>query len=154
MKLAYIALGSNLEPRAERLAKARSLLLAIAEGQWAESSIRETEPIGPAQGKFLNQVVRFKTSRSPRQLLHLCKGIELMLGRKPRGHWENREIDLDILYMNDLRIQEWGLEIPHPQISLRSFVLEPLCELDAQLIDPVNGMTVARMLDALRGEEA
>lgn len=149
--LVYIALGSNIEPRAARLAQARSLLEAIAEGDWAESEIRETTPVGPQdQGLFLNQVVCFRSKRSPLALLDFCKGAELILGRKPRGHWQARELDLDLLYAgNEIISSEHGLQLPHPRIAERGFVLEPLCDLAPDHVHPVTQKTNRSMLAEL-----
>lgn len=146
----YIALGSNLEPRAEHLARARQLLQSICEGDWTESSIHETEPVGPpGQGPYLNQVVGFRSSRSAHQLLHFCKGAEIVLGRKPRGRWEAREIDLDLLYCGTALRTGSSLTLPHPRISERAFVLKPLSEIAPEWVDPLHGITVRQMLQNL-----
>lgn len=146
----YIALGSNLEPRTEHLAAARSLLKSISEGNWQESSIHETAPVGPAgQGPYLNQVVGFQSSRNALQLLHFCKGAETVLGRKPRGRWESREIDLDLLYHGSATRKGQSLTLPHPRIAEREFVLKPLSEIAPQWIDPIHGISVLQMLHNL-----
>jgi len=151
----YIALGSNLEPRAEHLARARTLLQRISEGNWQESSIRETAPVGPAgQGPYLNQVVSFLSSRHSVALLHFCKGAEIALGRKARGRWEAREIDLDLLYRGQELYHDPQLQLPHPRIAERRFVLEPMCELAPGWNDPSHGISVAVLLDRLNQSEA
>lgn len=154
----YIALGSNIEPRAESLARACVLLQIISEGEWCESPITETEPVGPdGQARYLNQVVSFSSTRTPQALLHFCKGAEIMLGRKPRGRWESREIDLDLLYCGQAILRPSssnGLELPHPRIAERLFVLEPLCALDPLWRDPMTGKTVQAMRDHLLPTEA
>lgn len=150
MQQTYIALGSNIEPRSERLAAARSLLQGISEGGWQESSIHETEPVGPAgQGTYLNQVVGFLCSRSALQILHFCKGAETILGRKRRGRWEAREIDLDLLYLGSITHIGPSLTLPHPRISERLFVLKPLNELAPDWMDPVTGHPIRQMLQSL-----
>jgi len=151
----YIALGSNLGPREEFLARARDLLKQISEGEWRESSIRETPPLGPAgQSLYLNQVVSFLSSQNSIALLHFCKGTEIILGRKPRGHWESREIDLDLLYRGSEIFQGSRLQLPHPRIAERRFVLEPMCELSPNWIDPCHGVSVTTLLDRLNTSEA
>ncbi len=147
----YIALGSNLEPRAEHLQKARELLARISEGEWLASSIHETEPVGPpGQGPYLNQVVSFLSGKSALELLHFCKGAEVILGRKPRGRWESREIDLDLLYCGTQVIETAHLQVPHPRIAERKFVLEPLCEIAPGWMDPAFLRPVSALLHDLR----
>jgi 2-amino-4-hydroxy-6-hydroxymethyldihydropteridine diphosphokinase len=154
----YIALGSNIEPRSESLAHAREILQRISEGQWAQSPIIETEPVGPQnQAKYLNQVVSFDSSRSASSLLHYCKGAEIILGRKERGRWDAREIDLDLLYCGQEICKpnaQNALELPHPRIAERLFVLEPLCALHPDWCDPVTGLSMQEMRDHLLYLEA
>ncbi len=155
MQQAFIALGSNLEPRNGYLEKARALLQNIPHQNWMESTIRETNPIGPAgQGKYLNQVVSFRTDLTALQLLHYCKGAELWLGRKPRGHWEEREIDLDLLYLGDQILQKERLILPHPRIAERGFVLEPLNDLNPHWLDPVHHKTMAQLWQEWQAKES
>ena len=149
-QIAYIALGSNLEPRSERLAQARLLLSNISEGDWQESSIHETEPVGPpGQGPYLNQVICFRSSRNSLQLLHFCKGVETILGRKIRGRWESREIDLDLLYHGSATHKSPSLVLPHPRIAERTFVLRPLSEIAPDMVDPLSGQSITQMLRKL-----
>lgn len=122
------------------------MLQSISMGNWTESSIQETEPVGPpGQGPYLNQVVGFLSDRSPLQLLHFCKGAEAILGRKTRGHWESREIDLDLLYCGNQVVQNDILQLPHPRIQERAFVLDPLHEIAPDWIDPVSQCSVRHM---------
>ena len=146
----FIALGSNLEPRREKLAAARRLLQGISCGEWQESSIRETEPVGPpGQGPYLNQVVSFQSDWTAHRILYFCKGVEIVLGRKPRGHWQSREIDLDLLYCGSQIHKAPNLNLPHLRIAERRFVLEPLCDIAPDWQDPRTHLSTRAMLDRL-----
>jgi len=147
MKEIYVSLGTNIEPRAERLAEARRLLKTAEPNAWRESQIYETEPWGKAdQPKFLNQAVGFMSGKTPHELLELCKGIEQKMGRQKREKWKEREIDLDLLYCGDEILESENLTIPHPLISQREFVLKPLCDIAPEFIDPKMGISIKEML--------
>lgn len=153
----FIALGSNIAPRGKRLAEARDMLRRISLGGWQESSIYETAPVGPAgQGPYLNQVVTFWYGRGPRKLLNYLKGSELFLGRRPRGHWESREIDMDLLYYGEKICsgKHGGPVVPHPFASSRGFVMVPLSEIAPDMRDPLSGRTVQKILEDLRASNA
>lgn len=131
MVVCYLGLGSNLGNRRENIKKAL-YYLAKTKGITIEkfSRIYETDPVGgPPQNKFLNAAVRIKTSLSPFALLKVVKKIEKYLGRKKRGHYAPREIDLDILLYADKVIKRKNLIIPHPRMFEREFVLKPLREI-------------------------
>ena len=103
----FVALGSNLSPRGNRLSEGREMLRRISAGGWKESPIYETPPVGPeGQEPYFNQVVSFWYSGTPTRLLYYLKGSELVLGRKPRGHWNSREIDLDLLYYGNKELMQ------------------------------------------------
>jgi len=143
----YISLGTNIEPRQERLAEARSLLKAEEPLNWQESKIYETLPWGKIdQANFLNQVIGFSSKKTPYELLALCKDIEQKLGRQKREKWKEREIDLDLLYCGNEILKSETLTIPHPYISEREFVLRPLCDIAPDFTDPVSKLTVKEML--------
>ena len=133
---AYLGLGSNL---GDREAHIRAALDALGATPGVEvvavSNLRETAPVGgPAQGAFLNGAAEVATTLPARGLLALCQELERRAGRDPstpRNH--PRELDLDILLFGDEVIDEKGLCVPHPRISGRAFVLEPLAELG---VDP------------------
>ena len=145
----FIALGSNLGDRAKNLAAAREALARDAVGIGRASSIYETEPWGPGpQGPYLNQVVRGETQLAPADLLARLLGIERALGRD-RRHAERfgpRVIDLDILLYDDLTLDTPTLQVPHPRMMQRAFVLVPLAEIAPELM--VGGVAVK---DALAG---
>jgi len=141
--MVFISLGTNIEPREQRLADARLALKAEESLDWLESGIYETEPWGePGQAKFLNQVVCFCSEKTPQQLLELCKNIEQKLGRQKREKWKEREIDLDLLYCGDEVLESEKLTIPHKYIAQREFVLKPLCDIAPDFVDPKSGLSI------------
>jgi len=102
------------------------------------SSIIETNAWGKTkQPDFLNQVILLETKLSPQNLLKKCQEIENKLGRERKERWKERTIDLDILFYNDLVLNDVDLIIPHPYISERKFVLKPLNEIASDFIHPV-----------------
>ena len=117
------------------------------------SSIYETQPQDlPDQPWFLNLVVEVETQLFPRLLLARIQAIELGMGRKrgvPKGP---RSIDVDILLYGDFVIETRELQIPHPRMSQRRFVLEPLAELAPHRLHPVNGKTVRQMLQEVQDQ--
>jgi len=145
----YLALGSNLGDRADNLARGKIALVQHAIRLVAQSAIYETEPWGPVpQGRYLNQVVRATTKLAPRSVLTTALAIERTHGRD-RGEevrFGPRTLDIDILAYEDLTIREADLEIPHPRLLERAFVLVPLAEIAPDLV--VNGV---RVRDALAG---
>ena len=147
----YLSLGSNLGDRAANLKSAIEALADIGVRVLRRSSIFETEPVDfLAQPWFLNCVVEAETSREPRQLLEELQGIEREFGSRklvPRGP---RIIDLDILFYGTEMIHEAGIEIPHPRLAERRFVLVPLAELAPEFQHPVLRMTAAELLAATK----
>lgn len=127
----YLGIGSNLGDRRKNIKKALEILESIKGIKVKKvSKIYETEPVGgPPQGKFLNGVIKIKTSLSAFHLLKILKRIEKDLGRKPTVRFGPREIDLDILFYSDKVINRKDLKIPHPRIFEREFVLKPLLEV-------------------------
>lgn len=147
MAEAFVALGSNLGDRTANLVRARAALDGGPLKFTALSSVYETEPWGPvAQGPYLNQVVRGTTSLAPRALLAALFEIETRLGRdrKQEVRYGPRVIDLDVLLYGDLAIAEPDLEIPHPRLLERAFVLVPLAEIAPGRF--VNGIKVSDAL--------
>ena len=149
-RLGYLGLGSNVGDR-------RANLQAAVEDLWthhievlASSSVYETEPVGeaPDQPEFLNACLRVRTELEPEALLDACKAVERELGREPGGRRHGpRPIDVDVLLLGDLRHRSPRLELPHPEVTSRRFVLVPLLELDPALRTPEG----TALIDALRG---
>jgi 2-amino-4-hydroxy-6-hydroxymethyldihydropteridine diphosphokinase len=120
----------------------------------AVSSLYETEPVGEIteQPDFLNAAARIRTELGPEELLDACKAIEVEQGRMfgaPRHG--PRPLDVDLLLLGDLRLESERLTLPHPQVTARRFVLEPLLELDPELALP-DGTRLADCLVRLEGQ--
>lgn len=144
-----IGLGSNLNDRFAALSHALTLLKEEAGDIVAASSVWETEPWGfDADDQFLNMIVVLETGKQPRQLMQLFRSLEGRMGRKRSGggRYESRIIDIDILLWQERVISMPGLEVPHPKLADRRFVLEPLYEVAPDAVHPVTGLTVKEML--------
>jgi 2-amino-4-hydroxy-6-hydroxymethyldihydropteridine diphosphokinase len=142
MTRAYVGVGTNLGDRAAMVRAAVEQLRAEPGVEVvAVSSVRETDPVGILdQPPFLNAAVRVETDLSARELLDRLLGIERRLGRTREGpRFGPRTIDLDLLVYGDARIEEPGLEVPHPRLHERLFALEPLADLDPDLVVPGRG---------------
>jgi len=130
---AYVGLGSNLGDRESIIRSAVERLRTAASVEvLAVSTLRESEPVGPVtdQPTFLNGAVALDTSLSARELLALLLAVEAEFGRTRNGPPGGpRTLDLDLLLYGDERIDEPGLQVPHPRLHERQFVLEPLAEL-------------------------
>jgi len=149
---AAIGLGSNLGDRRGHLAAAVGRL-GSAGAVVAVSSLYETAPIGgPNQGPFLNAVVVLETDLVPRSLLDLCLAIEHDAGRRRRVRWGPRLLDLDLLLYAREMVDEPGLQVPHPRLEARRFVLEPLAEAWPEAVLP-DGTPVAALLPAVARQE-
>ena len=134
---AFLGLGSNLGDRHQYLKNAVTALAFVAE-LLAESSLYETAPVGgPVQGDYLNQVVQVATDLPARQLLEACQAIEAEAGRDRTERFGPRTVDIDLLLFGRDVIDEAGLKVPHPRMTQRRFVLEPLLEIwpEAKLPD-------------------
>ena len=137
MTLAYVGLGSNL---GDRKATIRAAVAALP-GVVAVSELRETDPVGVTeQPAFLNGAVAVETELSARELLDALLAVERALGRERRERWGPRTIDLDLLLFGTETIDEPGLTVPHPRLHERRFALEPLAELDPELVVPGRGL--------------
>ena len=148
-KLIYLSLGSNLGDRAANLARAISALPEAGVRVFRRSSLYETEPVDfLAQPWFLNCVVEAETSLTPRQLLHVLQGIERSLGSTKLVARGPRIIDIDILFYGASVIRTEEMDIPHPRMDKRRFVLAPLAELAPGLRHPVLGITIAELIAA------
>ena len=148
MPTAYIGIGSNLGNREKNCEKSIQLIEEDSGIKVTKrSSMSETEPWGiKDQPKFINMAVEIVTDLEPEALLSLLKKIETESGRRPGIQWGPRVIDLDILFYDDLVLKTQGLEIPHPQICERDFVLIPLKEIAPDKVHPVLKKTIKELL--------
>jgi 2-amino-4-hydroxy-6-hydroxymethyldihydropteridine diphosphokinase len=146
-----VALGSNLGNRLENLRAARKAIFNLANVKLPilSSAVYETEPVGcePGAGKFWNAVVEFEYEDDPERLLEQLIQIEGALGRK-RDHPRNvsRTIDIDLLYCGDQQINDERLQLPHPRLHLRTFVLRPLADIRPDLVLLGEKKTVSALL--------
>ena len=145
MTRAFLGLGSNLGDRLENLQRAVALLGERNASVLRSSRVYETEPVGPDQPDFLNAVVEVETDLDPRGLLETCLQVEWAMGRVRHERWGPRVIDVDVLTYDDREIHEPGLDVPHPRMHERGFVLVPLLEISA---DPI--LPGGRSVNALR----
>jgi 2-amino-4-hydroxy-6-hydroxymethyldihydropteridine diphosphokinase len=149
-----VALGSNLGDRLGNLAAARKAILGLSDvkSPVLSSAIYETDPVGcePGAKKFLNAVVEFDYEDDPTNLLEQLIRIEEGLGRR-RDHNKNvsRTMDVDLLYWGNSRINNKPLQLPHPRMHLRKFVLKPLADIRPTLILPGQKKNVSELLAEL-----
>ena len=146
-----VALGSNLGDRLENLLAARRQIIKLADVRppVLSAGIYETDPVDcePAASKFLNTVIEFNFEGDPVQLLEQLVRIEESLGRN-RDHPKNvsRTVDIDLLYCGNRQIDNERLQLPHPQMHSRKFVLQPLADIRPDLILPGQRKTVRELL--------
>jgi 2-amino-4-hydroxy-6-hydroxymethyldihydropteridine diphosphokinase len=134
MTRAMLGLGSNLGDRAGHLRRAVAALRA-RDRVLGVSPVYATAPLGgPAQGEYLNLVVELDTARSPRELLALCLELEDEAGRVRTQRWGPRTLDVDVLWIEGVSVAEADLEVPHPRMRERRFVLAPLADLAPDLV--------------------
>ena len=151
MSRAYLGLGANLGDRLESLRRAVALLGERGVRVLRSSRVYETDPVGgPDQPDFLNAVVEVEASGSARELLEVCLAVEEEMGRVREERWGPRAIDLDVLTFGDEEHDEPGLQVPHPRMHERAFVLVPLLELEADPMLPGG----RRLRDLRLGPEA
>jgi 2-amino-4-hydroxy-6-hydroxymethyldihydropteridine diphosphokinase len=151
-----IALGSNLGDRLENLRRARELLASISTGPVLVAPVYLTEPVNcpPGSPDFLNTVVEISHGFTPAQLLEKTQEFQRRLGRtEVMERNAPRVIDIDLLYCGGEIISTELLELPHPRIAIRQFVLRPLADINPDLVLPGHTSTVAEHLDKL-GEPA
>jgi len=150
-----VALGSNLGDRLANLRAARRAILGLShvKSPILSSAIYETEPVDcePAVPKFLNAVVEFDYEGDPSSLLEKVIRIEEALGRE-RDHPKktSRTMDVDLLYLGERTIDNKPLQLPHPRMHVRKFVLQPLADIRPNLVLPGQKKTVSELLAELK----
>jgi 2-amino-4-hydroxy-6-hydroxymethyldihydropteridine diphosphokinase len=133
MARAFLGLGSNLGDRAAQLRTAVAALESVV----AVSPVYETDPVGgPEQGPYLNLVVELDTALDARGLLEVCRRLETAAGRVRTERWGPRSLDVDVLWVAGGAVDEPDLQVPHPRMHERRFVLAPLADLAPDLVDP------------------
>ncbi|MEZ6137217.1 MAG: 2-amino-4-hydroxy-6-hydroxymethyldihydropteridine diphosphokinase [Pirellulaceae bacterium] len=156
MPRCLISFGANVGSPSETIGRAAAMLrerLASNLSAYRMSRSFHTPPVGGPAGQppFVNAVVAVTTDRSPWEVWHAVREVELQLGRERIRRWEARRIDLDILLYDQLRIWTPQLKIPHPRMCMRRFILEPAMDVAADWTDPVSGLTIETLTRRLRG---
>ena len=149
MAIAYLSLGSNKGDRIGYVQQAASLL-----GMDEKITIVRTWNMN-TKNWFVNAIVEIKTQYSPQELLVACQRVECQLGRTPieKGQYQDRTIDIDILFYNKEIINEENLTIPHKYVHLRAFTLVPMMELNSDFVHPVLHKTIEEMHNDLENPE-
>src|ERR1035437_4475125 len=144
----YLSLGSNIGNKPENIKTALNLMEQNGIKPVRRSGLYETEPVGMKnQPDFNNMCIETELDMAPDALLSTIKKIELSMGRIRDGHLGPRIIDIDILFYSNIIINSPGLVIPHPEITRRKFVLEPLSEIAGDFPHPANNLTVKELLN-------
>lgn len=157
MAIVYISLGSNIGDRVGYLQQAVSLLKAIPEiNVISTSSFYESEPWKMnSENWFVNAVIQISTNLLPEKLLEECQRIETQLGRKRTAEkeYQDRTIDIDLLFYNDLIMHTDTLTIPHPHFHKRAFVMVPMLEIAQDFTHPLFKKTVMQLYEELENPE-
>ena len=149
-------MGSNVGHKADNCRKGISAIGACEDCVLeAQSPLYETQPVElEAQDWFVNGVASVRTCLEPEPLLVRLQAIELAMGRRPEGpRFGPRILDLDILFFDDRIIRTSKLQLPHPRLHQRRFVLRPLCDIAPELVHPVLGRMVRSLLSNLKDDE-
>ena len=146
---AYLGFGSNLGDSLSTLRQARQALQAMPDIRvTAASNLYRTTPVGgpPDQPDYLNGALEVVTTLEPLELLRCCQTIEERFGRQRIIRWDARTLDIDLLLYADRIIDNPELQLPHPRMADRGFVLQPLCDLAAEKSHPLQHCTFASLL--------
>ena len=151
---AFIGAGANLDEPVRQIQRALDELeKSPGVRLGAVSSLYRTQPMGPiAQPPFINAVFSLECGMSPKDLLALLLSVEEKMGRIRRERWGPRVIDLDLLFYDDAIISGQGLEVPHPRLHERRFILTPLVEIAPDVVHPILKKSASDLLDALPAE--
>lgn len=145
----YLLFGGNQGDVGKNFLEAATKLESSVGRIISKSRLYKTEPWGMKSGRyFINQVLCLTSHCHPREILNTLLEIEHKMGRvRVDGPPTARPIDIDILFIDHMIVSEPGLEIPHPRLHLRRFVLQPLCEIAADLIHPIFGVSIRHLLE-------
>ncbi len=148
MKVVFLGIGTNLGDREANLMESVQKVNEYIGHTLQASSVYETEPWGfNSEDQFLNMVLKVETELDPAEILEKIRIIESVFGRtRDEGGYSSRVIDIDILLFGNLVMNEADLEIPHPHLHERMFVLVPLCEIAPGIIHPVFKSSLAELL--------
>ncbi|MCD6527848.1 MAG: 2-amino-4-hydroxy-6-hydroxymethyldihydropteridine diphosphokinase [Desulfuromonas sp.] len=148
---AYIGFGANMGHCRPTFVRARQQFAEHGVRVLASSPLYQTAPLGgpPGQPDYLNAVIQVETRLDVEALLRLCLDLELQAGRERLERWGPRTLDLDLLLYGDTLIDTPFLQLPHPRLHQRRFVLEPLCQLAAELVHPRLHQTIKTLLAQL-----
>lgn len=157
MAIVYLSLGSNLGDRVGYVQQATSLLSMHGDiNIVATSSFYESEPwLMATDNWFVNAVVQISTALSPEELLNECQRIETQLGRplNRSGNYNDRTIDIDIVFYDNIILNNERLTIPHKHFHKRAFMLVPMLEIAEDFVHPFFGKTVESLFDAIENPE-
>ena len=148
MNTVYLGLGSNSSDRLEMIRRARILINVFMGQILKQSALYSTAPWGEIdQDIFINQVISLETNQSPKQFHKYLLKVEKILSKKKTTKYGPRNIDIDILLFGNIVVDEEDLEIPHPRMHLRNFVLVPLAEIAPSEIHPVLNRSIKDLED-------
>jgi len=153
--IAFIGIGSNMGDKVRRCEEAISEVLKVDNHTLlAKSSFYKTQPVGyTEQDWFVNGVIKIETELEAFDLLRALKTIEGRMGRLETFRWGPRAIDLDLLFFDGTCLETPEVQIPHPRIQERQFVLVPLAEIDPDLLHPVFKKSVRRLLEDMKEDQ-
>lgn len=149
MNKIYLGIGTNVGNKEKNILNAIDLLSHKLSNVHS-ASFYFSSPVGyTKQDDFLNTALVAETNLSPEDLFILIKEVEKKVGRIKRFRWGPREIDIDILFYNNYKLKTENLEIPHPRLHERDFVLVPLMDLDQTIVHPVYNKTIKELFEAM-----
>ncbi len=148
----FLGLGGNLgDPQAAFRRSRQQLMDHPATSLCQSSPLYLTPPLGGPSGQpdYLNAALMLETTLDPHSLLHFCQELELAEGRKRKERWGARTLDIDLLFYAQQQINETGIEVPHPRLTERHFVLLPLVTLAPDFCHPLTGLSMRELLNKL-----